>query len=578
MEYVPGAKTILEHVAARDLDLRARLRLFVRVCGAVAHGHRNKVIHRDLKPANILVDRGGEPKVIDFGIARAAEVDLSAQTLDTEAGRIVGTIQYMAPEQLDTRPVDLDPRCDVYALGTVLYKLLTGSMPHDLKGLPVFTAAEVIRNETPRRPSVVRAEIAGDLETIVLRAIAKDRNRRYLDAGSLGRDLLRYLADKPIHARRGGWVYRGRLFARRHRAAVAAVGVAVAVMAVAWSVVAWQWLRPQPDARAARERLAEVERERAALEAALAARPGPEPTGAPGPTPDPYVLDGHTESVACLAFGPDGADLLSGADDRTVIRWDLHDRAPRFTDVGHETDVRCLSLDAAGGRVATGARDGTVIVLDGAGGRAWRERQVCDGMRCLALAPGGDRLVVGSDDLALRFRSLEPGPRATKRLPLGAFGTAAFAPDGTMVATGADRGTVVVWSWAPGEARIEERWRLDGLEDRVVTVGFTGDGSSVVAAAADGAAMIWDLGDDPPRGRRFAALRGSIRAAAVDPAGRWLACARGRTFAVWDLAGPERVGSPIDHGSTISAIAIAPDGRWCALGEPSGRISVVPVR
>ena len=138
MEYVPGAKTITEFIAARQLDVRERLKLFVKVCAAVEHGHRHKVIHRDLKPANILIDETGDPKIIDFGVAQAAELDVTSQTMHTEAGRLVGTLQYMSPEHLDSSLRDLDARCDVYALGVLLYKMLTGKPPHDLEALPVF--------------------------------------------------------------------------------------------------------------------------------------------------------------------------------------------------------------------------------------------------------------------------------------------------------------------------------------------------------------------------------------------------------------------------------------------------------
>ena len=161
MEYVPGAKTVAEYAETHELNLRQRLKLFVRICAGVGHGHKHRVIHRDLKPGNILIDERGEPKIIDFGVARMTGFDVSSQTMQTEAGRLIGTIQYMAPEQLDTQRLDLDARCDVYSLGVLLYKLLTGKMPHDVKGLPVYAAAQVIREDTPARPSALNGELKG---------------------------------------------------------------------------------------------------------------------------------------------------------------------------------------------------------------------------------------------------------------------------------------------------------------------------------------------------------------------------------------------------------------------------------
>src|SRR5690606_14621646 len=131
MEYISGGKNILQYVAEKQLDLRERLKLFAKVCAAVEHGHLNKIIHRDIKSSNILITPEGDPKVIDFGVAHATEIEVAGQTMHTEAGRLVGTLQYMSPEQVSGRPEDLDPRCDVYALGVLLYRMLTGRPPHD---------------------------------------------------------------------------------------------------------------------------------------------------------------------------------------------------------------------------------------------------------------------------------------------------------------------------------------------------------------------------------------------------------------------------------------------------------------
>jgi hypothetical protein len=161
MEYVPGARTIVEYATAQELNTTDRLKLFVKVCAAVEHGHHNKVIHRDLKPSNILIDERGDPKIIDFGVARAMDPGITSQTVHTEAGRLIGTVQYMSPEQVNTAITDIDARADVYSLGVVLYRLLTDHQPHSFASLPLHEAARMIREDPPVRPHALQARTQG---------------------------------------------------------------------------------------------------------------------------------------------------------------------------------------------------------------------------------------------------------------------------------------------------------------------------------------------------------------------------------------------------------------------------------
>lgn len=179
MEYVPGARSLTVYAAEHALNERQRLELFVRVCDAVQHGHQRGIVHRDLKPGNILIDESGGPKVIDFGVARATDADVTISTLRTDAGQILGTLQYMSPEQCAGDAVEIDTRSDVYALGVVLYELLTGALPYDFTARTPFEIPGVIREQEPRRPSAVNPRLRGDLETILLKTLEKDRGRRY---------------------------------------------------------------------------------------------------------------------------------------------------------------------------------------------------------------------------------------------------------------------------------------------------------------------------------------------------------------------------------------------------------------
>lgn len=206
MELVSGS-TITRYAEAQGLGVAQRAELFVRVCDAVLHAHQHGVIHRDLKPGNILVEptgsdstggsglshhaRGGV-KVLDFGIGRAVEPDAGA-TSNTTDGQLVGTLAYMSPEQASGDPGEIDTRTDVYSLGVVLFELLAGRRPHDLDRLSLADALGVVRSGTVPRPGTIDRRLRGDIETIVLKALEKDKARRYQSVGELGDDLRRFL-------------------------------------------------------------------------------------------------------------------------------------------------------------------------------------------------------------------------------------------------------------------------------------------------------------------------------------------------------------------------------------------------
>jgi tetratricopeptide (TPR) repeat protein len=232
LELVAGSP-IDSYADEHGLDVRQRVALLVKVCDAVHHAHQKGVIHRDLKPGNILVDGNGQPKVLDFGVARATGADVRTTTLRTHAGQLVGTLPYMSPEQISGDPLRLDVRSDVYALGVLTFELLTGRLPHDLGDRSIADAALVLRDAAPARLGDVAPSLRGDLETITAKALEKEPARRYGSAAELAEDLRRYLAHQPITARPPSVTYQLRLFARRHRAVVAGGALAAAALVVA---------------------------------------------------------------------------------------------------------------------------------------------------------------------------------------------------------------------------------------------------------------------------------------------------------------------------------------------------------
>jgi tetratricopeptide (TPR) repeat protein len=296
MELVRGVR-ITEYCDQHNLPTRERLGLFIKVCQAIQHAHQKGIIHRDIKPSNILVtvnDGVAVPKVIDFGIAKATEGRLTDKTLFTAFQQFMGTPAYMSPEQAEMTSLDIDTRSDIYSLGVLLYELLTGKTPFDARELlaaGLDALRRTIREQEPPRPSTRlstllaadQTEIArcrhtdpprlmnllrGELDWIVMKALEKDRTRRYETANGFALDIRRYLADEPVTAAAPSAVYRFGKFARRNKAALSVAAAIAFILVIATAASTWQAIRATKAEELVKKRVLEVAAERDAKDKA----------------------------------------------------------------------------------------------------------------------------------------------------------------------------------------------------------------------------------------------------------------------------------------------------------------------
>jgi eukaryotic-like serine/threonine-protein kinase len=285
MEFIRGLP-LNEYAEAQHLNTRERLALMVKVCESVHHAHQRGLIHRDLKPGNILVDELGQPKILDFGVARLTQADApeadAPPTMQTSLGQIVGTLAYMSPEQVLGDPLEVDTRSDVYALGVILYELLCGRLPYEVNQRLLPEAVQTIRNEEPTSLSTINRNYRGDIETIAKKALEKDKSRRYESAADLGADIQRYLNDVPITARPPSSLYQLRKFARRNRGLMAAIAAVLLVLLAGIAAATSMAVR-------ARRAEAEAEAVNDFLQTDLLEQAGASAQAGPNANPDPHL-------------------------------------------------------------------------------------------------------------------------------------------------------------------------------------------------------------------------------------------------------------------------------------------------
>jgi WD40 repeat protein/serine/threonine protein kinase len=545
MELVKGVP-ITRYCDELHLSLRERLELFVPVCQAIQHAHQKGIIHRDIKPSNVLVavqDGRPIPKVIDFGVAKALHQRLTEESLYTEIGQIIGTLEYMSPEQAELSALDIDTRADVYALGVLLYELLTGTTPLDPTRLRKAAYSEIvrlIREEEPPRPSTrltqskeslanlavqrrtdpanLTREVRGELDWIVMKCLEKDRTRRYETANSVARDVERYLKDEPVEACPPSAGYRLRKFTRRYRAALA-VAMVIATLLVVGTVVslllAMRALAAEGTAEAALD--AEAEARRQAEQQAVAeaeARQQAETT----------LVDMYTTSG--LLAGDQGEHGRAALWFANAARRGKSDPDRRRANAVRARTWGRRAFTPLHAVVADGSWPGSVVFHRE--GRHLLTKNVIDGKT----RDGNYTLWNLNAEQSLAF------PGGLKVVP-----AAAWSPDGRVLAVGRPDGDVILSDFPGGG----EATRIL-FPGRIRLLTYSADGR-YLAIAGSNSARIWDC-----RKRAFSTPElvhpEAVTTLAFDPQGRYLAtgCCDNfaRVFAVRGDAG-KPLWQPVPH-------------------------------
>ncbi len=594
-------------------------RIVSMLADAVAHAHDRGILHRDIKPANILLEsRENEaakaddgappfvPRLTDFGLAKV----LQTSDDQTRSGIILGTPQYMAPEQAEGRTDDICRATDVHALGVLLYELLTRRTPY--RGATALDTLRRVVSESPTPLRSVDRALPRDLEAICLKCIEKEPVRRYPDAAGLHDDLQRFLTGRSTQARPLRRWRRATRWVRRHPATSGSVVfLLLAVASIPWvrglhlqslsaRDDAAQWRTElQTQAELAESRDARVAQFRYAADMRLAYQAwrsadlaqalellGRHRVSAPGQNTPGFAwrllwncchrelaaLSGHEGDVYAVAYSPDGKLLASAGRDGTARVWNVSQGKQVFVLVGHTNEVNEVEFAPDGQTLATCSDDGTVRVWDGhSGAPSVHLSGHVGGSRCLAYSPDGSLLASGGEDSLVRLWDTTTGQEvAALQGHRGGISTVTFSRDGQMLASGDSKSRVKVWR----VSTFSEVLTIDDLAGNVSDVEFAPDCQTIATADEDRCVNLWEVATGSLRST-YSGHVNVVQSLSFSPEGQQLVTAsKDRTVRVWDVASGNTLNVFAGHAGRAWSAVFSRDGERVATGGADGTVKL----
>jgi WD40 repeat protein len=615
LEYVGGG-SLAQQTRGSPQPARDAAVLVETLARAMHAAHEAGVVHRDLKPANVLLSFSGRlesgvdsaplserpltewaPKITDFGLAKQARAELTA------TGAVLGTPSYMAPEQAAGDNAAVGPAADVYALGAILYELLTGRPP--FRGVSVLETLEQVRTREPASPRLLQPGVPRDLETVCLKCLQKEPAKRYASAEALAEDLRRFGAGEPVRARPVGAVGRLHKWARRRPAVAVLLGLVAVVGAAGLGGILWAYGQARDEAENTRlekqradDKAAEaLQKEKEALWQAHLAQLGrvdaqllvgdhvgalrvlddvrPEYRGweygylrgrAEG---TPLVLRGHAGVVRSVCYSPDGTRLASGALDQTVRLWDAKSGVELATLRGHTGGVSSVCYTPDGTRLASASGDKTVKLWDAQRGTEIATlRGHTSVVYSVCYSPDGSRLASAAGDQSIKIWDTASGAeQATLRGHTSWVTAVSYSPDGRRLASASYDKTVKIWDAHSGT----EVATLRGHTSVVYSVCYNPDGTHLASASQDKTVKLWDAHS----GTEIATLRGHtsvVHSVCYSPDGARLAsAAQEGTARIWDAKSGAHLATLTD---AVWSAVYSPDGTRLASAAGDGTVKL----